>query len=378
MDHDHEQSDPTESIIDEVEESDHLDFPCGTCGAQLTWDPDADALTCEHCGGRVVVPRAEGTILERPLSEASDAVRGFGIENRVLRCDTCGAQVTLGESSTADACVYCGSAQVLAQEANRNAIRPESLVPLDIGRDVVEVRLRRWVRSLWFRPNELKKMKRFNAIGVYVPFWTFDCQVYSEWSADAGYYYYVTERYTTTVNGKRVQRTRRKRKIRWVPAWGDRNDAFDDILLSASRGVAPDLISALGDFELRALVPYKPEYLAGWRAEEYQVDLDTAWTAGQAIVRSAQERRCAGDVPGDTHRSLRVQNTISDVRWKHVLLPIWVVHYRFRGTVYPVLVNGQTGWVVGKAPYSWVKITLAVAGALAAAGGVAIAAGAFG
>ncbi|MHC5027526.1 MAG: TFIIB-type zinc ribbon-containing protein, partial [Planctomycetota bacterium] len=225
MDHDHEQSDPTESIIDEVEESDHLDFPCGTCGAQLTWDPDADALTCEHCGGRVVVPRAEGTILERPLSEASDAVRGFGIENRVLRCDTCGAQVTLGESSTADACVYCGSAQVLAQEANRNAIRPESLVPLDIGRDVVEVRLRRWVRNLWFRPNELKKMKRFNAIGVYVPFWTFDCQVYSEWSADAGYYYYVTERYTTTVNGKRVQRTRRKRKIRWVPAWGDRNDA---------------------------------------------------------------------------------------------------------------------------------------------------------
>jgi len=107
-------------------------------------------------------------------------------------------------------------------------------------------------------------------------------------------------------------------------------------------------------------VPYKPEYLAGWRAEEYQLDLEHGWAKSQEAVVESQQRRCAGDVPGDTHRNLRVRNAISGIRWKHVLLPVWSLQYRFRGETYTVLVNGQTGQVAGKAPISWAKIALAV------------------
>ncbi|MEM8710331.1 MAG: zinc ribbon domain-containing protein, partial [Planctomycetota bacterium] len=88
-------------------------------------------------------------------------------------------------------------------------------------------------------------------------------------------------------------------------------------------------------------------------------------------IEQSQRRRCAGDVPGDTHRALKVRNEISDVRWKHVLLPMWSVTYQFRGKPYAVLVHGQSGRIVGHAPYSWVKILLAV---LAVAVAVAIAA----
>ena len=71
-----------------------------------------------------------------------------------------------------------------------------------------------------------------------------------------------------------------------------------------------------------------------------------------------QRSRCSGDVPGDTQRNLRVKNVITDVRWKHILLPLWSVQYRFNKKTYTVLVNGQTGRVVGDAPYSWIKILL--------------------
>ena len=195
-----------------------------------------------------------------------------------------------------------------------------------------------------------------------MPFWTFDCHVHSDWSADAGYYYYVTQTYTTTVNGKRQTRTRRVRKIRWKPAWGQREDRYDDLLVAASQGIPAELVEELGRFDTKALVPYRPEYLAGWRAEEYQTDLLGGWRLGQADVERTQEQRCAGDVPGDTHRSLRVANAISDVHWKHVLLPVWSLAYSFRGKPYRVLVHGQTGRVVGEAPYSWVKIVLALLG----------------
>ena len=100
------------------------------------------------------------------------------------------------------------------------------------------------------------------------------------------------------------------------------------------------------------------------------MDLLQGWEQGQEIIEATQRERCSGDVPGDTQRSLRVQNHIDDVSWKHVLLPVWSLAYRYRGKGYRVLVHGQTGRVVGEAPYSWVKIALAVLGGLALVVGV--------
>lgn len=341
-------------------EGGQVDFPCDNCGADLRWDPAHDALACDHCGTTRPVPRGEGTIVEHSLADAGSAARGLGLEVRISQCGNCGARVSFDEASTSRQCVYCGSANVLEQEANRNALRPESLLPLDVGRKTVEANFRRWISKLWFRPNELKRLKRFDAAGIYVPFWTYDCRVHSDWSADAGHYYWTTETYVTMVKGKPQVRTRQVRKVRWVPAWGDRDDSFDDVLIHASGNQPRALVRKLGEFDTTDLVPYRPEYLAGWLAEEYQLDLEQGWEQAQQHVESTQERRCAGDVPGDTYRFLRVKNHINDVRWKHVLLPIWSLQYRFGGKTYTVLVHGQTGKVVGRAPYSWVKITLAV------------------
>ncbi|MFT7485903.1 MAG: DNA-directed RNA polymerase subunit RPC12/RpoP [Candidatus Paceibacteria bacterium] len=347
-----------------------IEFPCDSCGANMAWNPNQGALACEYCGHTQLVECGEGVILERALDDSDGAARGLGLELRVMRCDTCGARVSFEGSITADACVYCGSPKVLAQDANRNALRPESLVPLDVGRDQVEKAFRKWLKGLWFRPNAIKKVKKSGAVGVYVPFWTFDADVHSDWSADSGTYYYVTETYTTTVNGKRTTRTRQVRKTRWRPAWGSRNDHFNDFLVLGSSGQPGQLVTELGGFDLKELVPYKPQYLAGWRAEEYSIDLEQAWTSGQSGMVEVQRQRCSGDVPGDTQRNLRVQNTIGNVRWKHILLPIWSVQYRFGGKLYTVLVHGQSGKVVGKAPYSWVKIlglVLLIAGIAGAA-----------
>src|ERR1700752_5140397 len=105
---------PAESA--EPETSQKVDFPCSNCGAKLTWDPAADSLACEYCGTKMPVPRGEGTIVERALEEAGSAARGRGVELRAARCANCGATVCFQTSSTAESCVYCGSANVLVQE----------------------------------------------------------------------------------------------------------------------------------------------------------------------------------------------------------------------------------------------------------------------
>jgi hypothetical protein len=213
-----------------------------------------------------------------------------------------------------------------------------------------------WLGGLWFRPNDLKKMAKVQEMGgVYIPFWTFDSMVHSHWTADRGYYYYETEHYRDA-NGN--SQTRRVQRTRWESAWGNRSDFFDDVLVCASKGLPKELVVKFTTFQTRELVPYQPHFLSGWRAESYGVELMAAWPMAQDTMGNQQRGRCAGDIGGDTHRNLNVNNTFTKVTFKHILLPIWIAAYRYNGKPYQFLVNGQTGEVVGKAPWSFWKIFL--------------------
>jgi hypothetical protein len=78
-----------------------------------------------------------------------------------------------------------------------------------------------------------------------------------------------------------------------------------------------------------------------------------------------QDSRCAGDVPGDTHRRLRASHRFDGVTVKLALLPLWIAAFHYRGATHRFLVNGQSGRVAGEAPLSIPRIALAAA-ALAA------------
>jgi hypothetical protein len=55
---------------------------------------------------------------------------------------------------------------------------------------------------------------------------------------------------------------------------------------------------------------------------------------------------------------------MSDVTFKHVLLPVWMAAYKFQDRSFRFVVNGQTGKVQGERPWSKWKIALASSPAL--------------
>jgi len=81
-------------------------------------------------------------------------------------------------------------------------------------------------------------------------------------------------------------------------------------------------------------------------------------------MEAALRDLCGRQVPGDTYRNLNVASTYRDQTFKHILAPVWLVSYSYGAQSYQVLVNGVTGTVTGRHPWSWVKIALLVIAAL--------------
>jgi hypothetical protein len=316
-------------------------------------------LQCPYCGFRKSVAPSEERIREKSVDTALRAPRdvGWGAERKVMACKRCGAHTTLDPHVSASACAFCGTTAVVEAPPNAAVVRPEGLLPFRITRESALQSFRKWLHSLWLRPNDLKSASRINAMqGAYIPFWTFDAATDSWWTAEAGYFYYVNVQ--VRENGRMV--TQRQQRIRWEPASGALQLFFDDVPVPASRGVDETLTRKLEPFPTADLTPYEPSYLSGFLAEENAVDLPEALETAKERMRSDIRDACARQVPGDTHRSLSVQTAFDAVAYKNALLPIWIAAYEYRSQPYRFLVNGVTGQCTGTAPWSWIKVTLLV------------------
>jgi hypothetical protein len=107
----------------------------------------------------------------------------------------------------------------------------------------------------------------------------------------------------------------------------------------------------------QGLVPYQPEFVSGFRAEAYQVGLKDAFPVARQAIDARVYSLVRDDIGGDQQRVHDISTRYSDLRFKHVLLPVWISAYRFRNKTYRFLVNGQTGEVAGESPLSWQKVT---------------------
>ena len=357
-------------------------YPCPQCNAELVYSASKGRMVCGYCGYQAPASAAGSMTEVHTQTQVDDAVvesvterdlleglqrtadsEGWGTETRTFRCSSCNASIAAELDVVATVCPFCGSHHVLAQEQSTRVFKPESLLPFEVDKLTAIVKFRTWLGRGWFRPNAVKRIAAnadARVQGVYLPFWTFDAQTFSDWWAEAGHHYYVTERYTVNVNGRKETRTRQVQKTRWVPASGKHDEFLDDVLVYATRSVSENILRVIYPYDTQKLIPYRPQYLAGWRAEEYQIGLEEGWTLGQEIIRDRLHAACGREVPGDTHRNLRIKTRFDELTFKHVLLPVWIASYRYSNKVYNFMVNGQTGKVRGEAPISWVKVALTV------------------
>jgi ribosomal protein S27E len=346
--------------------------PCPECGGDAEWNPSKKALACPYCG--TVLPWSDGqdplgaAILEHDLESAlasmPDEARGLQTATTSVRCESCRAISMFDAGRAAQRCDFCGSPSIVPTDSLPDVITPESLLPAEVPSTRVRDQLRKWYTSRWFAPNRLKRAALTDTLhGIYLPYWTFDAHVDASWTAESGYYYYVTEQ----VRGSDGRTTsRRVRKTRWEHSSGSLSHFFDDDAVPGTVGVHAALLRKVEPFPtLTDLKPYDPAYVRGWTVERYQVDLRQAATVSKQQMEVVIRQLCSREVPGDTQRNLQVSPTFRGRTFKHILVPVWLVTYTYGPKSYQVVVNGYTGKMAGEHPLSWVKITFAVLAAIA-------------
>ena len=111
-------------------------------------------------------------------------------------------------------------------------------------------------------------------------------------------------------------RTRRVRKTRWTSVSGTVWDHFDDILVLASQTLPRKITNKLEPWDLAQLIPYQDEYLSGFRAESYQVDLAAGFEQARSVMEQHIRQHARRDIGGDEQRihTIRTQHDRGDLQ----------------------------------------------------------------
>ncbi len=311
---------------------------CAVCGSLL----DDEELFCANCGTEAPRQSPEGPA---PGPAARAAGEGPRLSKDNFQCSGCGASMSYDASAEGLRCPFCGSVQMVAQP-DFKVLTPSIVVPFQVGREEAEAKMRSWLGKGIWRPRGLSQEAAVvKMAAVYVPYWVFRADTHTFWTADSN----------QTPPGARAG---------WYPMSGEHQGSYSGLLVGASGALAAAETWALCPFDLARGVPPDKVDLDNVIVEQFSLPKKYSRPLARQGLEQLEADACtAAYVPGRA-RNVHVNLRIADMSGEPVLLPVWIMAYRFRDKVYRFLVNGQSGQVTGQAPISYLKIAVAIAAAL--------------
>ncbi len=347
---------------------------CEACGGVMDYDPKTLTLHCPYCGSSRMLKtwkrgnRAKEIDFE---TERRRADRNWGVKTKTVVCASCGGRTIYDYMQISGKCLYCGSNQV-TEVQTADVLAPNGVCPFTVTAEQAAAGFTKWLGARIFCPFSAKRSARPKEIkGVYLPFWTFDtdtASAYKGFCKPGGSIQGTDTRRTwiPSVNiAQFVLRTAMKNMNNTIVAEGTHHQFFNDILIPASENHDRKTLGLLAPYDTDKSVPYSPEYIAGFPAEQYSVGLEEAWEEAKATCKKPIGKSIRLRI-GHEHFTTNVSNVsftteFSQTTFKYLLLPVWLSSFTYKGKIYQFMVNGCTGKTVGKFPFSKLRIALVAA-----------------
>ena len=359
-----------------MSKSPFLHIHCPQCGAELKYG--GKKFACGACGySRKLGDQKPGdkgdVVVERPLTEGLNLAafeRGLGIDHVVYEC--CKVKIAAPrpkenhppktkENKENYTCPFCNEKDKdlapLTEEIK--VVRPYGIVPFTIPAQRAPGHFQKLFRSTpwFFRAKGFASIydpKRVRAI--YVPVFTFDALTRSVWKAESGY----NDIFPADYQGKEVKE---KPRTRWEKSSGYLEHNFVSVMQSGSAKVNGEAYKELKIESLTGEIveDYDPLYVREFECELYAGEEKKAFEAADKAMNDQIKEWAIGAIPGDANRELKIVSEKLALSFKHVLMPVWVSGFHYRGAEHLFFLNGRNGRTYGKPPLSWEKVAGVIA-----------------
>lgn len=310
---------------------------CPQCDGPMLFKAEKQTYRCDFCGFEQTI--AESSVapkktkfgqgkFEQEFLMALATAKGHlePINLRTLQCQSCTTDFLLNPKVLSVTCPFCGSVFVTETAESREIMPPHAMLPFSISREQAETIQRRWFKKQQMVPDSLAPLH-----GVYLPLWTFDIGGEVRWHGTV----YRNERLERVSGGKLIFR--------------------DDVLVPGCQHTSKQLVKNYEKFDLTKIEAYDERFLAQWPAERYTFPLANASLAARSQVLKSLRRnphRLVGHMEMVHNLQIGIQKLLVE-SYKLLLLPVWIGHYMLDDTTYELTINGQTGDLVADQPLSF-------------------------
>ncbi|MDR2954894.1 MAG: hypothetical protein LBV43_07430 [Prevotella sp.] len=331
-------------------------YQCSNCGAALKYKPGTTFLHCDYCETDTPIDaKVVDVVQELDFEKYAYDFEKLNIKStKVLNCHKCGAESTFDENMKSVECPYCNTPIIETDLYEERLIQPSYLLPFKFSGTDSNNYTHIWLKSLWFAPNKLKKRALLSnrLQGVYIPCWTYDAQTNTDYTGQRGV------NYTTTVGSGKNRRT--VTRTRWTYCSGHVSLFFDDIMVPASKMIPTPILNKIENWDTMNMVETDNRFMSGFITEKYVLSMPDGFKIAKGKMESAIDHAVRRDIGGDHQRVTSKSTKFSDIKFKLILLPIYMSSYTYKNKLYHFFVNGRTGRVTGDRPYSVIKIISAI------------------
>lgn len=295
--------------------------------------------------------------LQARLANAQTRVSG----DKEIVCQSCGGHTVFTGTLTALRCPYCNTPIQRDDVQDAPTRLPvDGVLPLQISRKDAQQRIENWINTRRFAPNAFKKYRELGSFtSIYLPYFSYDAATTTSYTGMRGIW--RTETYTDSEG-----RTQTRTVTDWYPAAGVVNNDFEDVTGHASQGLDDEKITALEPWPMTYSHPYSPQFVAGHLSRTYDWDAEQVFGARvQPRMEDFIDQTIRADIGGNEQRIISQDVQWLMTRFSQLMLPVWLLTVTFKQQPFQVAINGITGEVQGRRPWSAIKIALAVLAGLA-------------
>lgn len=314
------------------------EFKCLNCKAGLNFNPPTQKWVCDYCYSEFVKEDLEDN--SQDDNQLTDDVSDLDLYN----CNSCGAQIITDTTTSATFCLYCKNPTIIKNRFS-GVFKPKYVIPFKITSDEAKRKYKSWIRKKIFAPKEFKTKDEIDKVtGIYVPFWLFNSYVYGSIDGQARRVHSSTRgdyKYTTT---KYYQVLRRG------------NTKYINVPVDGSKKLDDKMMQMIEPFEYKDLTEFSMQYMSGFMADKYDVDVDEASVVMNQRINEFFEKRLRDTINGYSSVAVNSRNiNLSDISQHYAMLPIFLLTNSYKEKKYLFMINGQTGKIVGDTPLSLKK-----------------------